>query len=131
MTKTEQLARALERIIATSQVDMGLNAMSATGYAINEAKPILAKWEAEKASEQQAERLSESMAREAFEARRPNAFMWKRGGSAFAEDVPPTNYVDPGVQKDWQLWCSAWSIAETACAAKWGVNLSSQEGTGT
>lgn len=54
---------------------------------------------------------AERAARAPFEARYPSKILWKRGGSVFAEDVPGAEYVDQGVQRDWELWLEAWNTA--------------------
>ena len=51
-----------------------------------------------------------------FEARGQYSkrLLWKRGGSAFAEDTPESDYVDPSVQRDWLLWNEAWNASRLA-----------------
>lgn len=39
--------------------------------------------------------------------------MFKRGGSVFAEDVPPGDYVDAGAQAAWVFWQEAWQASDT------------------
>ena len=58
-------------------------------------------------------------AREAFEGRAQykSRLLFKRGGSRFAENVPPSDYVDGVVQHDWLLWQEAWKAAQAGVQA--------------
>lgn len=51
--------------------------------------------------------------RKAFEALPEHAstILFKRGGTAFAEDVPESKYVDNDIQANWEFWQKAWNAA--------------------
>ena len=51
--------------------------------------------------------------RTAFEnhAKFKTKFLFKRGGSVFAENVAKADYVDHGIQIQWEFWQEAWKAA--------------------
>lgn len=57
--------------------------------------------------------LDNDLIRIAFEKcdKYKSKLMFKRGGSVFAENVPPGDYVDPGMQASWVFWQEAWAAA--------------------
>lgn len=56
---------------------------------------------------------TEDQSRSEFEARSQHSkrLLWKRGGSVFAENIPESDYVDVGVQRDWLLWRESWQAS--------------------
>jgi hypothetical protein len=68
------------------------------------------------AAASQAQPAQQGDMRAAFEAqdKHRSKIMWKRGGTVFAEGIPPENYVDPGVQAEWESWQRAWQAARSA-----------------